>query len=92
MLTWPARPADGILDAMDLASRALVMLGFVAGAVIGAMTVAAVLIVAGGGVDVHGHASQLLLAAGGAGGAALGARVNRASGRALLTERAADLA
>ena len=44
--------ADGILDAMDLTSHVLVVLGLVAGAVVGAVTVAALLMLAG--VDTHG--------------------------------------
>ena len=79
---------------MDRTSHLLVVLGFVAGAVTGAWAVAAVLLVAG--MDAHWIASQLLLAVGAAGGAVVGARVNRASGRALAadraTNRAADLA
>jgi hypothetical protein len=90
MLTSLGRPADGILDGMDLTSRVLVVLGFAAGALTGAMAVAALLLVVG--MDAHGVASQLLLAVGGAFGAVVGARANIASGRLLLAERAADLA
>jgi hypothetical protein len=90
MLTSPTPQADAILDGMDLTSRVLVVLGFAAGAVTGAMAVAALLLVVG--MDVHGVASQLLLAVGGASGAVVGARANIASGRLLLAERAADLA
>jgi hypothetical protein len=90
MLTSPTPQADAILDGMDLTSRVLVVLGFAAGAVTGAMGVAALLLVVG--MDVHGVASQLLLAVGGASGAVVGARANIASGRLLLAERAADLA
>ena len=90
MLPSPIRRAGGILRAMDLTSRVLVVLGFAAGAVTGAMAVAALLLVVG--MDVHGVVSQLLLAVGGASGAVVGARANIASGRLLLAERAADLA
>lgn len=75
---------------MDLTSRALVVLGFAAGAVTGAMAVAALLLATGLGVD--GFASELLMGAAGAGAAVVGARANIASGRTLLAERAADLA
>ena len=75
---------------MDLTSRVLVVLGFAAGAVTGAMAVAALLLATGLGVD--GTVSQLLMAVGGAGAAVVGARANIASGRTLLAERAADLA
>ena len=75
---------------MDLTSRVLVVLGFAAGAVTGAMAVAALLLATGPGVD--GTVPQLLMAVGGAGAAVVGARANIASGRTLLAERAADLA
>jgi hypothetical protein len=75
---------------MDLMSRVLVVLGFAAGAVTGAMAVAAFLLVVG--MDAHGIAAQLLLAVGGAGGAVVGARANIASGRLLLAERTTELA
>ena len=75
---------------MDLTSRVLVVLGFAAGAVTGAMAVAALLLATGLGAD------GIVLAAadgvGGAGAAVVGARANIASGRTLLAERAADLA
>jgi hypothetical protein len=90
MLTSPARAADGILEHMDLTSRVLVVLGFGAGALTGAMAVAALLLVVG--MDAHGVAAQLLLSVGGALGAVVGARANIASGRLLVAERAADLA
>jgi uncharacterized membrane protein AbrB (regulator of aidB expression) len=73
---------------MDAAGWILVVLGFAAGAVTGAMALAAPLV--GVGADVHDLASQLLLAAGAVVGAALGARVNAASARTLAVERAAD--
>lgn len=75
---------------MDLTSRVLVVLGFVAGAMTGAMAVAGLLLVAGLGTDEI--VSQLLMGVGGAGAAVVGARANIASGRVLLAERAADLA
>jgi hypothetical protein len=75
---------------MDLTSRVLVVLGCVAGAVTGAMAVAAVLLVAG--LDADGIVSQLLMGIGAAGAAVVGARANIASGRVLLAERAGDLA
>jgi hypothetical protein len=75
---------------MDLTSRVLVVMGFAAGAVTGAMAVAALLLVAG--VDMDGIVAQLLMGVGGAGAAVVGARANIASGRTLLAERAADLA
>jgi hypothetical protein len=77
---------------MDLTGRVLVVLGFAAGAVTGVMAVVALLTIVGGGVDAHAHLSQLLLAVGGAAGAVVGARVNRASGQALLSESASYLA
>jgi hypothetical protein len=90
MLTSPSRPADAILEGMDLTSRVLVVLGFAAGAVTGAMAVAALLLAVG--MDAHGVGAQLLLAIGGAAGAVVGARANIASGRLLLAERTTDLA
>ena len=90
MLPSPVRVASLILAAMDLTSRVLVVLGLAAGAVTGAMAVAALLLVVG--MDAHGVASQLLMAIGGAGGAVVGARTNLASGRLLVAERAADVA
>jgi hypothetical protein len=75
---------------MDLTSHVFVVLGLAAGAVIGAFAAAALLAVAG--VDANGIAAQLLMGAVGAGGAVVGARVNHASGRLLVAERAADLA
>ena len=90
MLPSPIRRVGGILRAMDLTSRVLVVLGLAAGAVAGAMAVAAMLLVVG--VDAHGLASELLMGVGGAGGAVDGARANLASGRLLVAERAADLA
>ena len=73
---------------MDLTSRVLVVLGCVAGAVTGAMAVAALVLAAG--LDAHAVVSELLMGAGGAGAAVVGARANLASGRLLLVERAAD--
>jgi hypothetical protein len=90
MLPSPVRVAGLILAAMDLTSRVLVVLGFAAGAVTGAMGVAAMLLVVG--MDAHGVASQLLMALAGAGGGVVGARANLASGRLLVAERAADAA
>jgi hypothetical protein len=90
MLTSRTSTAGGILDPMDLTSHLLVVLALAAGAMIGAVTVAALLTVAG--VDAHGIAFQLLMGVGGAGGAVVGARANLASGRTLVAERAADRA
>jgi hypothetical protein len=45
MFTSPISGADGILDAMDLTSHVLVVLGL--GAVVGVVTVAALLMLAG---------------------------------------------
>jgi hypothetical protein len=73
---------------MDLTSRVLVVLGFAAGAVAGAMAVAGLLLAAG--MDGHAFASQLFMAIGGGVGAVVGARVNLASGRQLVAERALD--
>jgi hypothetical protein len=90
MLPSPISATDGILGAMDLTSHVLVLLGLAAGAMIGAVAVAALLMLAG--VDAHGIASQVVMGVGGAGGAVVGARVNLASGRTLVAERAADRA
>jgi hypothetical protein len=73
---------------MDLTSRVLVVLGCAAGAVTGAMAVAALVLAAG--LDVDAVVSELLMGVGGAGAAVVGARANLASGRLLLVERAAD--
>jgi hypothetical protein len=73
---------------MDLTSRVLVVLGCVAGAVTGAMVVAALVLAAG--LDANALGSELLMGVGGAGAAVVGARANLASGRLLLVERAAD--
>jgi hypothetical protein len=89
MLPSPVRVGIAILAAMDLTSRVLVVLGFAAGAIVGVMAMAALLLVVG--MDAHGAFSQLLMAIGGAGGAVVGARANVASGRLLVAERAADL-
>lgn len=83
MLTSPLSGADGILDAMDLTSHVLVVLGLVAGAVVGVVTVAALLMLAG--ADTHAIAAQLLMGVAGAGGA--GARGNLASRRTLVADR-----
>ena len=90
MLPSPARRVDAILRGMDLTSRVLVVLGLAAGAVAGAMAVAALLLAVG--MEAHGLASELLIGIGGAGGAVVGARANLASGRLLVAERNADLA
>ena len=66
------------------------MLGFAAGAVTGAMAVAALLLVVR--ADATGTLSQLLMAIGAVAGAVVGTRANLASGRLLVAERAADLA
>jgi hypothetical protein len=73
---------------MDLTSRVLVVLGCVAGAVTGAMAMAALVLAAG--LDADAIVSELLMGAAGAGAAVVGARANLASGRLLLVERAAD--
>jgi hypothetical protein len=73
---------------MDLTSRVLVVLGCVAGAVTGAMVVAALALAAG--LDADALVSELLMGVGGAGAAVVGARANLASGRLLLVERAVD--
>jgi hypothetical protein len=90
MLPSPVRAGTVIFAAMDLTSRVLVVLGFAAGAVAGAMAVAALLLVVG--MDAHEALSQLLMSVGGVAGAVVGARANLASGRLLVAERAADLA
>ena len=90
MLPSRTGPDNGILAGMDLTSRVLVVLGFAAGAVTGAMTVAGLLLVVG--LDAHGIAAELLMAVGGAAAGVVGARANAASGRLLVAERAADLA
>jgi hypothetical protein len=89
MLPSRTRPANGILAGMDLTSRVLVVLGFAAGAVTGAMAVAGLLLVVG--LDAHGIAAELLMAVGGAAAGVVGARANAASGRLLVAERTADL-
>jgi hypothetical protein len=73
---------------MDLTSRVLVVLGCVAGAVTGAMAMAALVLAVG--LDADAIVSELLMGAAGAGAAVVGARANLASGRLLLVERAAD--
>jgi hypothetical protein len=90
MLPSPGRVVRLMLPAMDLTSRVLVVLGFVAGAVTGAIAVAGLLLAAG--MDAHAVASQLSMAIGGACGAVVGARANLASGRQLVAERAVDVA
>jgi hypothetical protein len=75
---------------MDLTSHVLLVLGLVAGAIVGAVTVAALLMLAG--ADTQGLAAQGLMGVVGAGGAVAGARVNLASGRMLVAEQAADRA
>jgi hypothetical protein len=75
---------------MELTDRVLVVLGFVAGAVVGAMAMLAPLTAAGTGA--HGLGAKLLLIAGAAIGAVVGARVNAAAARAFAADRAADLA
>ena len=73
---------------MDLTSRVLVVLGCAAGAVTGAMAVAALVLAAG--LDADAIVSEMLMGVGGAGAAVVGARANLASGRLLLVERTAD--
>ncbi|HEY7619368.1 MAG TPA: hypothetical protein VH834_06310 [Solirubrobacteraceae bacterium] len=80
----------GIVAGMDSMGRILVVLGFVAGALTGAMALAAPFVAAG--ADLRGLTAQLVLAAGGAVGGVVGARFNRASARTLDLERAADRA
>jgi hypothetical protein len=75
---------------MDVTSRVLVVLGCAAGAVVGAMAIAVLLLVAG--MDAHEALSQFLMSIGGIAGAVVGTRANIASGRLLAAERAADLA
>ena len=90
MLPSPVRAGLAILMAMDLTSRVLVVLGFAAGAVAGAMAVVALMAVVG--LDAHDAVSQVLMAIGGATGAVIGVRANLASGRLLVAERAGDFA
>jgi hypothetical protein len=90
MLPSPVRAVVGILTAMDLTSRVLVVLGLAAGAVTGVMAVVALLLVVG--VEAHGALSQLLMTMGGVAGAVVGARANLASGRLLVAERSGDFA
>ena len=90
MLPSPVRAGLAILKAMDLTSRVLVVLGFAAGAVAGAMAVVALMAVVG--LDVHATVSQLLMTIGGVAGAVIGVRANLASGRLLVAERAGDFA
>jgi hypothetical protein len=78
MLPSRASTADAILDAMDLTSQVLVVLGLIAGAMVAVITVAGVLMLTG--VDTHAIASQLLMGVAGASGAIVGGRVNLASG------------
>jgi outer membrane lipoprotein SlyB len=75
---------------MELTDRVLVVLGFFAGAVVGAMAMLAPLTAVGTGA--HGLGAKLLLIVGAAIGAVVGARVNEASARALAAERTAELA
>ena len=90
MLPSPVRAVRGILTAMDLTSRVLVVLGLAAGAVTGVMAVVALLLVVG--VDAHAALSQLLMTMGAVAGAVIGARANLASGRLLVAERSGDFA
>ena len=90
MLPSPVRAVRGILTAMDLTSRVLVVLGLAAGAVTGVMAVVALLLVVG--VDAHAPFSQLLMTMGAVAGAVIGARANLASGRLLVAERSGDFA
>ena len=90
MLPSPVRAVLGILTAMDLTSRVLVVLGLAAGAVTGVMAVLALLLVVG--VDAHAAFSQLLMTMGAVAGAVIGARANLASGRLLVAERSGDFA
>jgi hypothetical protein len=82
--------AAAILPAMELTDRVLVVLGFVAGAMVGAMAMLAPLTATGTGV--HGLGAKLLLFVGAVIGAVVGARVNEASARALAADRAAGRA
>ena len=90
MLPSPVRAVLGILTAMDLTSRVLVVLGLAAGAVTGVMAVVASMAVVG--VEAHGAFSQPLMMLGGVAGAVIGARANLASGRLLVAERSGDFA
>lgn len=90
MLPSPVRAVLGILTAMDLTSRVLVVLGLAAGAVTGVMAVVALLLLVG--VDAHAAFSQLLMTMGAVAGAVIGARANLASGRLLVAERSGDFA
>jgi hypothetical protein len=90
MLPSPVRATLAILLAMDLTSRVLVVLGLVAGAVVGVMGAVALTTVVG--VDAHGTVSQLLMTIGGVAGAVIGVRANLASGRRLVAERSGDFA
>jgi hypothetical protein len=90
MLPSPVRAVLGILTAMDLTSRVLVVLGLAAGAVTGVMAVVALLLVVG--VDAHAAFSQLLMTMGAVAGAVIGARANLASARLLVAERSGDFA
>ena len=90
MLPSPVRAALAILLAMDLTSRVLVVLGLVAGAVVGVMGAVALMTVVG--VGAHGAFSQLLMTVGGVAGAFVGVRANLASGRLLVAERSGDFA
>jgi hypothetical protein len=90
MLPSPVRAGVGILTAMDLTSRVLVVLGLAAGAVTGVMAVVALLLVVG--ADAHGTFFQLLMTMAGVAGAVIGARANLASGRLLVAERSGDFA
>ena len=89
-LTSTAGPAPGLVAGMNTTGKILVVLGLAAGAVTGAMALAVPLVAVG--ADLHGLASQLMLAAGAVVGAVIGARANQASARALAVERAADRA
>jgi hypothetical protein len=75
---------------MDLTARVLVVLGFAAGAVVGAMIVVALLTAAG--TDGRPIWAVPLLAIGALVGAVIGKRANAASARALTAERDANLA
>jgi hypothetical protein len=90
MVTSRSPAAAAILDAMDLTARVLVVLGFAAGAVAGAMVVVAIL--AAAGTDGRPLWAAPLLVIGAGAGAVIGKRANPASARALAAERAADLA
>ena len=90
MLPSPVRAGLAILMAMDLTSRVLVVLGFAAGAVAGAMAVVALMAVVG--LDAHRAVALLLMTIGGVAGAVIGVRANLASGRLLVAERSGDFA